>query len=369
MSLRSDRSPETGPSGTLLDSSREFQKGLVFVTGGTGFVGSHVVDRLLADGHRVRLLVRERRGRAVPERSGATLVPGDLRDAESLARGLAGAESVCHVAGLVQAARRRDFFDVNAEGTLRLASAAARAGIRRFVLVSSLAAAGPVRGSGTRDESTPEATVSAYGESKARGEERLKSVFPRERTVIVRPPIVYGPRDRGLLPLFRAVARNIMPLLGLGERWYSLIHAEDLARALTLALTVPEASGETLFVTSRDRLEQRDLLTRIAAAVGRRPVPIRIPIPVLALPAAVLSLAGRVAGRPVMLSLAKLPEIAARNWTCSGERAERLLGFKPGVSLDHGLRATVAWYREHGLLPRAAGRADSADVSGARIPL
>lgn len=343
----------------------------VFVTGGTGFVGSHLVDRLLSDGYRVRLLVRSRPGRKAPERPGLEIHEGDLRDAASLESGLRDAPFVCHVGGLIKAARRSEFFDVNASGTARLARAARGAGVERFVLVSSLAAAGPAAGTEPRDESTPERTVSVYGASKRAGELALAEALPASAWVVLRPPIVYGPRDYGLLPLFRAAARNIMPVLGFGSRRYSVIHVADLASALARALASERAAGETLFATSRDRLDQRDLLSRIAAAVGRKPFSLRIPIAALAVPAALGSLFGLATGRAPMLTWAKMPEIAARNWTCSGERAERLLGFAPAVRLEEGLAETAAWYRAHGLI-RGRGRAespDSADVSGARAPL
>jgi nucleoside-diphosphate-sugar epimerase len=342
----------------------------VFVTGGTGFVGSHVVDRLLEDGFRVRLLFRPRPGRPAPERPFLEVHSGDLRDARSLDAGLRGVDCVCHVGGLIKAARRAEYFDVNAEGTARLARAARDAGVRRFVLVSSLAAAGPATGSEPRDESSAEKTVSVYGESKREGELRVAEILPGDRSVVLRPPIVYGPRDFGLLPLFQAAARNIMPLLGFGPRHYSIIHVRDLAKALSLSLSSDRVAGKTLFVASRERLEQRTLLAHIAAAVGRRPFAVRIPISLLAVPAAAGSLVGLLTGRAAMLSLAKIPEIAARNWTCSGERAEALLSFSCSVSLEAGLAETVAWYRARGLL-RGGGAVspDSADVSGARAPL
>lgn len=359
------------PAAPPTDSPSAGRERLAFVTGGTGFVGSHVVDRLLADGYRVRLLFRSRPGRKPPERPGLEVHEGDLRDPASLASGLRGAAFVCHVGGLIKAARRSEFFDVNSEGTGRLARAAREAGVERFVLVSSLAAAGPGPGDEPRDESTPERLVSLYGASKRAGELRLAEELPARSWVILRPPIVYGPRDYGLLPLFQAASRNLMPILGFGTRRYSVIHAADLASAIVLALSAARAPGETLFATSRDRLEQRELLSRIAAAAGRRPFALRIPLAALAVPAALGSLYGLATGRAAMLTWAKMPEIAARNWTCRGERAERVLGFAPSVRLEAGLAETAAWYRAHGLI-RGSGRAetpDSADVSGASAPL
>lgn len=327
------------------------------MTGGTGFIGRVLVDALLSAGYRVKLLYRPRPHRTIAPRSGLEPVPGDLRDATGLELALTGVSFVCHLGGLTAAARARDFTAVNDHATGTLARAASRAGVERFVLVSSLAAAGPGTADRPLTEDLPPRPISAYGRSKLGGERQVREEIAPDRWVIVRPPIVYGPGDRALLPLFSAISHRLMPQLGFRRRVYSIVHVQDLVDALLLSLVHANASGRTFFVTSRDRLDQSELLARIAAAVGVDAYRVRLPLPLVWAAALGGSAWGRLTGHPVMLSLLKMPELRASAWTCSGALAEGILGFVPRVTLDRGLQETVAWYRHRGWLPstRQAG--------------
>jgi len=322
----------------------------VFVTGGTGFVGSHVVEALRRGGHAVACLVRNpgKAARVFGER-GPDLVVGDLRDTGALERGCAGADALVHLAGLTAARSRAELFAVNTGGTRTLAEAVrtAGAGVRRFVHVSSLAAAGPARAGVaaiTGEEAQP---VSDYGRSKLAGEEPVRGL-PLAWTIL-RPPAVYGPRDAELLRVFRAARRGIVPLVGDGSQRLSLVFAADLADAIVRCLETALAPG-VHYPAHPESTTARALAEGIAAAVGVAarivPVPRSVVRPLFWLN----EHAARLAGRTTLLSSDKAREILAPAWTCSPASLEAATGWRAATPLAEGLRQTAEWYRAAGWL-------------------
>ena len=295
------------------------------VTGGTGFVGSHLIDSALAAGHRVSALTR----RLQPPRAGINWVDGDLGDRDALTRLIEGADAVIHVAGLLSAAKDAEFERANVVGTLATLAAATAAGTRRFVFVSSLAAREPA--------------LSMYGGSKARAEEIV-----RESGLdwsIVRPPAVYGPGDRETLELFKMAKLGLMLMPPEGR--LSLIHADDLARLL-LALATPGAPA-SLTIEPDDGhpggWTHRSFAAALGKAVGKRPL-------VLSAPSPLLHLAAR-ADRLLRGAKAKLtPDRAAyfshRDWLVDPGRAEPPGLWTPQIPTEQGLAETADWYRREG---------------------
>ncbi|HEV8265924.1 MAG TPA: NAD(P)-dependent oxidoreductase [Gemmatimonadales bacterium] len=320
----------------------------VFVTGGTGFVGAHLVQALQARGDRVTCLVRRPE---LAERLGwrdVRLVRGDLDNPEALRQGCAGAELVFHVAGKIVARDALEFMATNRDGTANVLEAAQEHGVQRFLLVSSLAAAGPTVPGQPIDETRPPAPVTDYGRSKLAAEVLVRAMpFP---WTIVRPPVVYGEWDRGTLKIFQLARRRVAPVFGNGSQELSVIHADDLARALIAAATTAAAAGRLYFAAHPTPTTSRDLLLACARTLGDTP---RI-VPVPAVVArgvlwAVGSLA-HLAGRATFLSADKANEYLAPAWTCRADALTRDTGWRAGIDLDTGLRRTAAWYREVGWL-------------------
>ncbi|HEY6209910.1 MAG TPA: NAD(P)-dependent oxidoreductase, partial [Gemmatimonadales bacterium] len=239
----------------------------VFVTGGTGFVGAHLVRALLERGDAVRCLVRDPAKAAALGWTGAVeLVRGDLNDARALRDGCAGAEVVYHVAGRVSARNAPEFMAANRDGTARVLEAAAAEPPRRFLYVSSLAAAGPAPRGQPIDESRPPAPVTPYGRSKLSAELLVRAA-PVPWT-IVRPPMVYGERDRELFKLFKLARAAVVPVFGDGSQELSVIYAADLADAVIAAATAQRSAGMVYFAAHPSVTTSRELVRAIGRAVG-----------------------------------------------------------------------------------------------------
>jgi dihydroflavonol-4-reductase len=304
----------------------------VFVTGATGFVGSHLAAALVERGDDVTWT---------------------LEDAAGFADALREVDVVYHVAGLTAAPSERAFLEVNAEGTRRLIGAAvvAAPGLQRLVYVSSIAAVGPVPHGTLLTEDTPARPVTAYGRSKLAGEDATRRSQGLPWT-IVRPGVVYGPRDRELLRMFRIARYGAVPVFGRGRQEVSLVHVADLVAAILRAGAEPGAVAQTYHIAHPTALSQRELAGAIGRAVNGGRAPLVIPVPA-ALAAPIVRVIGRAAtaaGRRTVVSGDKLAEFLAPSFATSVEKAARELGWRATIESGAGLAATAAWYRGEGWL-------------------
>ena len=318
----------------------------VAVTGASGFVGGHLVDALRARGDTVTCLVRSPAAAAALQQNGIRAVAGHLGDPAALAALLEGAELVYHVAGAVAARTEGEFYRVNVEGTTRMAWAARKAGVRRFLHVSSLSVTGPALPGRPPDESGPPRPVTLYGRSKHAAEDVVRA--SGLAFTIVRPPGVYGPRDRQFLRLFRIVRRGWAPLLSGGVQELSLVHAADLAEALIAAALSPRTVGGTYHAASAEVVSQAALYQGVARALGRR---VRlIALPPLAVRAVLHARHAwaRLRGRSTLLSPGSAVELMAAAWTCSSEALARDAGWRARITLQDGLEETAGWYKQAG---------------------
>ena len=318
-----------------------------FVTGGTGFVGSHLIETLLAQGHQVRGLVRSP---AKAERlgiSGVEWVRGDLTDLAALRSGVTGADVVFHVAGIVSARSLDEYLAVNRDGTARVVEAARPTGAR-LVLVSSLAAAGPSPRDRPLLGDEPTRPVSNYGRSKLAAEALVReSALP---WVIIRPPAVYGPRDTEMLRLFKTVMLGFAPVFGSGNQQLSFVYGPDLARAIAMAGLAPATVGEILYPAHPEIISSAETVLAIAAACDRRARVIPIPTPIGRLILQLTGATAKLTGRATLLTPDKGKEFFQDAWTCSPSRLERLTGWRAQHDFSSGTRSTALWYRAAGWL-------------------
>lgn len=321
----------------------------VLVTGATGFVGGHLVESLRKAGHEVTALVRNPARAAGLAERGVRLVQGDLHATQALAEAAEGQELAFHVAAATSALDEAGFHRANVEGTRHVAAAAAAAGVRRLVHVSSLAAAGPSEPGRPLRGDEPPRPVTAYGRSKLAAEEAVRA--GRAPWVIVRPPMVYGPGDRELLRAFRAARRlGLSPVFGTGAQELVAVYAPDLAEALVAVAVAGGTEGRVYAACHGQRFTQLELARKLGEAVGREVSVPRLP-GALARPILYLAeTAARLSGRPTLLTTDKANEFFAPAWTADPAPIARDAGWEAEHDLDTGLRRTAAWYREQGWL-------------------
>jgi nucleoside-diphosphate-sugar epimerase len=323
---------------------------MILLTGGTGFVGSHVLERLRADGAPVRCLVRPKAGRTVDAGSlGATeVVAGDLETGAGLEEALASVKTVIHLAGITKALRREEYYDGNVRATTNLLLAMAGGGAR-LVHVSSLAAIGPSEAANRPvDAETEPHPLSDYGRSKLEGERLVRASLPD--AVIVRPPVVYGPRDTDVFQFLKPVAKGWSLQMTGGERWFSAIYVGDLAAGLVRLAASQAGAGRTYYMAQEPPVSWSGLAACAARIMGVKLRVVRIP-PALAL--AIGECAdgwAQLTGKPGIISEEKMIEGRCAAWTCDTQPARTELGFEATTDLQHGLAETLQWYKEAGWL-------------------
>ncbi len=326
----------------------------VFVTGATGFVGSHLARGLLERGDDVVCLVRdEERARRLFGDAAPKFVCGDLHDRESLRTACQDADIIFHSAGLTTARSRDGFFAVNADATQLLVEAAADSAPRlsRFVYVSSQTAAGPSPKGLPITEEQPPAAVSNYGASKLAGEERVRdSGLP---WTIVRPCAVYGPGDRAFLSVFKMAKLRIMPLFGSPEQQLSMVHVADLVEAL-LGVVQPNTSSQTYFASHPEIVTAKEVCIHISAGVlrggAKEPMVFGLPRWATKSILAVTHISAGLVGKSTFICPDKGNEYLTEAWLCSSEKLQKTTGWRAKRNIEDGVRDTADWYRENGWL-------------------
>lgn len=322
---------------------------LALVTGASGFVGSHIVDELLGRGARVRCLLRGTSSRRWLQGKDVEYAEGDVRRPDGLDQAVAGADWIVHAAGLTHAKDEAEFQRANVSGTENILAAVLRADPlpRRFLYISSQAAAGPSRNGAPVTEDLAPRPVSAYGRSKLGGETLVMRAAERLPVTSIRPPVVYGPRETALLKYFRAVKHHLRPYLG-GAKPFSIVYAEDLARAVWAGLNQEASAGQIYFVGGPDTTSYEEVGQAIEGALGTWAVP--LPIPAFLLQAGALAgeFAGAITRRAPFFSREKFREITAGAWLVSSRKIRDQLGWASATTLEQGTLATAAWYREAG---------------------
>lgn len=309
------------------------------VTGATGFIGSHLVDALLDRGWRVSVTLRPTSPTRWIEGKAVDRLVGGI----SPAAPLPACDVLFHVAGVIRADTYPDYLSGNRDLAIQVFDAS-RAG--RFVHVSSLAAAGPGE---QVDEAMPCRPISLYGRSKWEGEREIWERRVRTPVTILRPPVVYGPRDLGLLDMYRIIARGIRPEIG-GRKMISIVHVRDLVEGILRAAQAPEGANQVFYLANEEVVEISRVLSVIQRALGSRALRVVVPDRVVRFLGAAVEDGARLAGKRVMFGRDKALEMTQKAWCCSPGKAERLLGWKSTLPLSQGVEETANWYRAHGFL-------------------
>lgn len=324
------------------------------VTGATGFVGSHLVERLAREGHEVLALARPTSNRSHLESLGVRIVNGTIDSINVFAYYAEELDVVFHLAAVTKPLREDDFRRVNTVGTERLLRGLRRGEFRgRVVLLSSLAAGGPAAGpQEPRREADKDAPVSKYGKSKLAAEKAVKEGAPQGSTwSILRPGAIYGPREHEILEVLRMIHRQGLAVQFGPPVVLQMTHVADVVDGLVRAAFVPEARSQTYYLADRCAWSFEEIVTLAAEALGRRVRILRLPMRAGWALARCLDTGSRLAKRSLApLGCDKLREMEARYWLADPAKLESELGWRARVPFPEGLRENVEWYQQEGWL-------------------
>ncbi|MGQ4808973.1 Aurachin B dehydrogenase [Candidatus Entotheonellaceae bacterium PAL068K] len=323
----------------------------VLVTGSTGFIGSHLVAALAARGWRVRCLVRATSRREPLAAVAVDYVVGSLQDRDSLQQAVRGVDMIFHLAGATRVSVRADYDRINHAGTRHLLEVCATVSpqLRKFLYISSIAAAGPSPTGKPITEDDPPRPVGPYGHSKLRAEAAVlahQEAFP---VMVLRPSAIYGPRDTDFFQLFQTVKYGLLPCLGGQELYVDLCFVGDLVRGLLAAADTAHNSGEVFFLGGACHT-WKALGEAIARQMGTRVRPVVLPRRLVLAVARLTDGWARLRKRPSLLDRDRLIERLQPFWVYDSSKAFRTFGYAPRVPLAQGIAETLQWYRAAGWL-------------------
>ncbi|MFQ5671589.1 MAG: NAD-dependent epimerase/dehydratase family protein [Nitrospinales bacterium] len=321
----------------------------VLVTGASGFIGSHLVDYLLSLGCTVHCLVRKTSDLRWLDSSRVHLHTADLTRLERLGDGLEDAEYLFHCAGLTQARTRQEYFRINADLCSPFYSNCVARGkrLKAVVHLSSLAAVGPAEPDRPVNEETPCRPLTFYGQSKLAGEEIARQFSSSLPIVILRPPVVYGPRENNFFVYLRTVSRGWNIKIGRTRRDLSLIYVADLVRAMVMAAAAPRQEENIFFVTDGNTYSWEDVAQAAMRALGVKARSLRVPEGALMPLALLCETLARFGTKPALLDRQRLIDICQSSWTASCEKFMDQYEFQPRYDLNAGLAKTLDWYKNH----------------------
>ncbi len=319
----------------------------VLVTGATGFIGSYLSEELVNKGYEVRCLVRTNSDLRWITDLDVDCIYGDLFNTQSLKRAVKGVDYIYHLAGITDAVSKIDYININYQGTKNLIDIAKDEKLKRFVLISSQAAAGPSSSLRPIRETDKPKPISAYGRSKLAAESVVKRYIDKFPITILRPSVVYGPRDNGMLILFKLVKKGLIPLLSHRDKYFNVIHVNDLVRGVILAAESENSTNETYFITDNRPYSWAEISNIALRNFGKRGIKIPIPFGILNRGVKILEFSSKVFQHPKFLSTDKMKDIEEDFWICSAKKIFNNLNFKTAIKIENGIKETLSWYRKH----------------------
>ena len=325
------------------------------MTGGTGFIGSHLVELLVDRGYHVTCTVRKTSNLQwlqpllAEKLPGVQLVTADLRDSDTFIPSLQGVDLVFHLAGLTKAPNRDAYDLANAQATKRLIEACLEANgeLDRFLYCSSLAASGPSPDGEQIFEDTQPHPLTDYGKSKLKGELIASEYANQLPITIIRPPAVYGPRDTDIFLFFRAVKKGIMPLIGNPQRQLSLVYVKDLVNGIYTSAISDRAVGETYFLTDGTVHSWLEVAQTIASELKERPFKLKVPFLLLDAVSIFAEIAAKLTRQTATLNRQKMLDLKQQFWICDSTKAAKQINYHPAYPLEKGIEETARWYSEN----------------------
>jgi nucleoside-diphosphate-sugar epimerase len=322
------------------------------VTGSTGFVGSFLVEELLANGRDVSCVIRQSSDLQWLRDQPVNFIRWDLVNGSPPVKQIEGIDEVYHVAGLTTASQEEAFYRVNRDAVRNLIDALHEANVtpERFLLVSSLAAAGPSVDRTPRTEDEPCEPVSHYGKSKREGEIVLQRNAGDIPYTIIRPPVVIGPRDEMVLDMVEMVTNGVVPKFG-RYKTYSFIFVLDLVRGILEAVESDEAVDETFFLSHPETVTWTSFMQHIGDALDMDPMMLSLPDTMASLIAGLSERLGGLPGVKESFTRDKAVELQQPSWVCTADKAKKAFGFEAEYDFASTAELTIEWYQQHGWIP------------------
>jgi nucleoside-diphosphate-sugar epimerase len=318
------------------------------VTGASGFVGSHLVDRLISKGHHVKCILRKSSSLRWLENKPVEIINCGLFDKDSLKSVLKDADYLFHVAGVVKAKANEEYYQGNVETTKVLLDVVSEVNpdIKRVVIVSSQTACGPSLDGIPCTEETKEHPITRYGKSKLAQEQMAKSYSDRLPISIIRAVAVYGPRDTEIYLVFKTYKQGFMGLIGFNKKLVNLIHVSDLVDGIVLAAENDNAIGQTYFIGSEEYYNWVQIGNVFSKAMGRKALIIRVPHFLVFTVAVFAEFFALFSSKAATFNIEKAKDFVQKYWTCDVSKAVNQIGFRQKISLEEGIKQTADWYRE-----------------------
>lgn len=322
------------------------------MTGGTGFIGSHTIEQLLAEGFHVRCLVRPNRANVGwLEGLPVDIVHGDLMSPSSLLNFLQNAEYIIHIAGITKAKHKNDFYSGNVTATNNLLIAASQLKhLKKFCLISSLTAVGPSPTGIPLNETENCHPITAYGASKLEAERVCRSFSERMPIVMIRPPAVFGPRDTDILEIFKWVSRGFKPLIGSSAKTLSLVYAPDLAVGIIRATLDVRTKGETYNIADPNIYAFSSVIDYLASLIHKRTIQVYLPKGLVYTMAALAQCAMFLNKGPALLNIEKARDLLQTHWVSNPKKIFDHIGFRTSTTMQDGIEKTYHWYKNNGWL-------------------
>jgi dihydroflavonol-4-reductase len=326
--------------------------GIAVVTGANGFVGSHLVDFLLSRKYQVRCIVRKTSDLKWLEGKNVEIFDGGLFDKNGLRKAFKDAGYIYHVAGVVKSKTPDGYFrgNVDTTGSLLEAALEYRENIKRFLIVSSQTAAGPSYDGKPVDENDEPHPITTYGRSKLAQEDLAKEYMDRLPVTICRAPAVYGERDTEIFIFFQTFAKGLFTTIGFDRKLISLIHVNDLVRGFVQAAENSDAAGKIYFISSEKFYTWEEIGEITKRIMQKKPLHVKVPHTVVYFIAAIAQFFALFSSKPATLNLEKARDITRHAWICSTQKAVEEIGYTQQISIEEGIKRTVAWYKEQGWL-------------------
>jgi len=318
------------------------------VTGASGFVGSHLVDRLIAEGHQVKCILRKSSSTRWLDGKPVEIYNCGLFDKEALSNILKDADYLFHIAGVVKSKSDEGYYKGNVETTKTLLDVLCEVNtnIKRVVITSSLTACGPSLNDIICNEDTPEHPITTYGKSKLAQELLAKKYMDKLPITIIRPPAVFGPRDTEIYLVFKTYKMGLMTLVGFNKKELSLVYVDDLVNGIFISAISEKSIGQIYFIAAEEINTWPQVSSFIAKAFGKKALNIRFPHWLVYVVASFAQFFAMFSSQPATFNLEKARDFVQKSWTCDVTKAKKDLNYAQSISIEKAMINTIDWYKK-----------------------